>query len=176
MKFKTLALAASMAIGALGLAAPASAAINAPVPVANYIVFGGLDWAWAAPCAPYAPSCGSDALTAYQASQGWRFPSLSEFNARPAVADFVAAGSPCASAYFGSGYSHCDYSDASSGYIFAYGYGVLGANGANPAAETWFVRGAGGNGGVPEPATWAMMIVGFGLAGVSLRRRDRVAA
>ncbi len=28
---------------------------------------------------------------------------------------------------------------------------------------------------VPEPATWAMMIFGFGLAGFSLRRRQRVA-
>lgn len=28
---------------------------------------------------------------------------------------------------------------------------------------------------VPEPATWAMMIVGFGLVGVSLRRRERIA-
>ncbi len=29
---------------------------------------------------------------------------------------------------------------------------------------------------VPEPATWAMLIAGFGLVGVSLRRRQRVAA
>ncbi len=28
---------------------------------------------------------------------------------------------------------------------------------------------------VPEPATWAMMIAGFGLAGSALRRRQRVA-
>jgi hypothetical protein len=26
-------------------------------------------------------------------------------------------------------------------------------------------------GGVPEPATWAMMLVGFGAAGAALRRR-----
>jgi hypothetical protein len=30
--------------------------------------------------------------------------------------------------------------------------------------------------GVPEPATWAMMITGFGLAGAALRRRGLVAA
>ncbi len=30
-------------------------------------------------------------------------------------------------------------------------------------------------GGVPEPATWALMIAGFGLAGAGLRRRRNVA-
>jgi hypothetical protein len=30
-------------------------------------------------------------------------------------------------------------------------------------------------GGVPEPATWAMMVTGFGLAGAALRRRNRAA-
>lgn len=34
----------------------------------------------------------------------------------------------------------------------------------------WDVR-AIGAGAVPEPATWAMMILGFGLVGTSLRRR-----
>ena len=29
---------------------------------------------------------------------------------------------------------------------------------------------------VPEPATWAMMITGFGLAGTALRRRNRALA
>ncbi len=31
-----------------------------------------------------------------------------------------------------------------------------------------------GAGGVPEPATWAMMLVGFAAAGATLRRRSRV--
>ncbi len=33
-----------------------------------------------------------------------------------------------------------------------------------------------GKGGVPEPATWAMMIAGFGLAGTALRRRRAITA
>lgn len=32
------------------------------------------------------------------------------------------------------------------------------------------------NGGIPEPATWAMMLVGFGLLGATLRHRRAVAA
>jgi hypothetical protein len=33
----------------------------------------------------------------------------------------------------------------------------------------------GGVGGIPEPATWAMMIAGFGLVGATMRRRRSVA-
>lgn len=36
--------------------------------------------------------------------------------------------------------------------------------------------GGGGAGGVPEPATWAMMIIGFGGVGAIIRRRRFVAA
>lgn len=35
---------------------------------------------------------------------------------------------------------------------------------------------SGTNNGVPEPATWALMITGFGMAGATLRRRARVIA
>jgi hypothetical protein len=33
-----------------------------------------------------------------------------------------------------------------------------------------------GAGGVPEPASWALMIGGFGLAGAALRRRKALVA
>ena len=36
--------------------------------------------------------------------------------------------------------------------------------------------GGGGHGAVPEPASWALMIGGFGLTGVALRRRRAAAA
>jgi hypothetical protein len=38
------------------------------------------------------------------------------------------------------------------------------------------LSGGGGPGGVPEPATWAMLIAGFGLVGATLRRRRAVPA
>lgn len=51
-------------------------------------------------------------------------------------------------------------------------------DGGNTAFETVRPTGvqvlASVNGAVPEPASWAMMIAGFGLAGAALRRRQRV--
>jgi hypothetical protein len=48
----------------------------------------------------------------------------------------------------------------------------------NTAAGTFSFRGVAETatfqaelGGVPEPATWALMIAGYGLAGAALRRR-----
>lgn len=44
-------------------------------------------------------------------------------------------------------------------------------------SENWhgFTLGLGA-GGIPEPATWAMMIAGFGMVGATLRSRRRIAA
>ncbi|MFN3371317.1 MAG: PEPxxWA-CTERM sorting domain-containing protein [Sphingomonadaceae bacterium] len=39
----------------------------------------------------------------------------------------------------------------------------------------FLVAGGGGTPGIPEPATWAMLIAGFGLVGSALRARRRVA-
>lgn len=46
------------------------------------------------------------------------------------------------------------------------------ANGTTLNLDFTFVR--DGTGAVPEPATWAMMIVGFGLVGAASRRRRAV--
>lgn len=52
---------------------------------------------------------------------------------------------------------------------------TINAGGFNDASK-WTVAAAGDVGGVPEPATWALMISGFGMAGSALRRRAKVAA
>ena len=46
--------------------------------------------------------------------------------------------------------------------------------GATMAFQTFVA--AGGGGAVPEPASWALMLTGFGGLGVTLRRRRRLAA
>ena len=176
MKTKIFAVAASAF--ALATATPSFAAVYAPVPTANYIQFGGLDWAWAAPCAFQAPTCGAVDMT-FQATQGWRIPTLAEFLARPKVSDF---GGKCASAWFSTVHSHCDFGDPENGgvnangqamgYLYDFGYNIT-QNGSSSVAETWLVRGAAN--GVPEPAAWAMMLAGFGLVGSAMRRREKVA-
>ena len=169
------ALFFSVAVAALAFAAPSQAITNAPVPTTNYITYGGIDWAWAAPCAAYGPSCGVVDMS-YQSTQGWRFPTYAEFLNRPEVPDF---GGACASAWF-SGYSHCDFSDPDYpggpvpgvkpiGYLFDYGYGIT-TNGSDSVADSWVVRGAS-TGAVPEPQAWMLLIAGFGLMGAAARRR-----
>ena len=47
---------------------------------------------------------------------------------------------------------------------------LFGIGGSEPAPVSSDLT--GNNGAVPEPATWAMMLIGFGLAGAALRRRQ----
>lgn len=45
-----------------------------------------------------------------------------------------------------------------------------------PGNPSFPIGGGGGSGGsaVPEPDTWGMMLMGFGLVGLSLRKREKV--
>jgi type VI secretion system secreted protein VgrG len=55
------------------------------------------------------------------------------------------------------------------------GAGALGS-GRTDFGSNGFAGAAGPVGAVPEPASWAMMITGFGLAGTMLRRRPNMAS
>ena len=182
------------AVLAAASATPAAAIVNAPVAANAYIVFGGLNWAWASPCPAAGGACGDFDLT-YQATQGWRLPTAAELVARPQASNFLFAGGnvpqngfdpislsrfgggsdtpidvgsagACAAAYFNTSFRHCDYGDGVSGDVF-------GTPNASGFAETWVVR---EDRGVPEPATWALLLVGFTAVGSAMRRRTVVTA
>lgn len=161
-----------MAASAAFAGAPAVAQINAPVPTSNYITFGGNDWAWAAPCNPVQPSCGVVDLT-YQGTQGWRIAVAADFATGPTAADFGPAGSfACASAWFSTVHTHCDYNDGVNFFIYNHPLNV--APGAN-TLETWVIR-SGMGGAVPEPSAWALLIIGFGIVGAGMRSRKSAVA
>jgi len=179
---KTLFMLAAAA--AALTAAPAMAGpVNVPVPTNATITHNGIVWAWANPCTAVG-GCGDIDLS-YQAAFGWRLPTIAEFALRPAATNFVFAGanvplggadsygnnfldgSPggdaaCAAAFFSINWTHCDWMNGADDLWYNP------AGGSQGFFETLLVQ---GDARIPEPATWAMLIVGFGLVGHSLRRR-----
>lgn len=165
MKYLTLGVVAACALIA---ASPAAASIDVEVPTDNYITYGGADWAWISPCSATAPSCDESDLFEFQSSLGWRLPTVEEFALRPQVSDFGTSDSfACATAYFSDTWAHCDYSDALSGFIWD-----PGAISNFAYVETWAIRGAVAA-AIPEPGTWAMMLLGFGFVGGAMRSAKR---
>lgn len=167
MNIKILALLSAAAC----VASPALAVINAPVPADNYITFGGADWAWASPCSPYVGnSCGPIDMT-YQSTQGWRIAEAADFLSGITAADFGPADNfKCASDYFATYVpSHCDYGDGAAHYVYN---DPLNPFPDESRLETWVIRDASP---APEPASWALMLGGFGLVGGAMRARRKAA-
>ena len=186
---KSLMLASAAAIAALAL--PASAAsLNAPVPTNATINYGGLQWAWASPLEQ------TTVDLSYQSQFGWRLPTAQELLNAPSAMDFMFAGAnvplggtdPISGVYFAytaptldsaaalavayfSSYDHGDWCNAPGS---ACGFGEVPWNTGNYYNESLVVRAIAG--GVPEPATWALMILGFGAVGMAMRGKRRVSA
>ncbi len=146
--------------------APASGPLLGQTPPANLIVqAGGLDWVWAAPCAPIQPSCDPGGVVFHD---GFGIPTAAQWtNSWPSLAALVAAFTPgggqlCASPYFSTSYSHCDSGDLIEGAIW-HAPAPIGLEFTDdPAAESFLVRGAVA--AVPEPATIGLVLTGLALA------------
>jgi hypothetical protein len=66
--------------------------------------------------------------------------------------------------------------NATAFYKIDAGSGIDKINLVYNASSNAVLYSTGSGGGVPEPATWAMMIAGFGLIGAAMRRRTMVLA
>lgn len=178
------------ALAAFGLAAPAVAALDVPIPANAYITMGGLDWAWAIPL----PGTSYPNALDYQGTQGWRLPTAAELAMAPLATDFLFAGGnvpfggidpvsgarflvtnadyttaasagACAAPYFQSGFVHCDWQDGLGQPLGPW----AGMPGSFTFSDQLYVRDASGV--IPEPGTWALLIAGFGMVGLALRQR-----
>jgi hypothetical protein len=79
-----------------------------------------------------------------------------------------------------SGIGGSQYTDRTAALSLASGFNVLRASlildsfgGNNRNFTINGISAEGATGAVPEPATWAMMIIGFGLVGCTMRRKQR---
>lgn len=175
MKFSTtrLSLVAGAALVILsGTSHAASLLGQAPGP-SLIVAAGGYEWVYANPCAGESPTCSDVVL-----SHGFEFATDAQWTTSFAsISDLVTAFSnndgsaKCASPYFSVNYDHCDLGDAQAGYIWHSPLAPDAAHADNPNGETFLVRDSVG--AVPEPSSYALMLVGMAtVAGVLRRRRN----
>ena len=155
--------------GVLVAAAPVWAL---PIVPSNLIVVrNGNEWAWASPCAPEQPSCGNTLTMVDGFSVATAADFLADFTGFVDLSAAFSAGATCASAYFGSGYSHCDDVNVHPQYANVAVWNapaIWGPNVQDSYSETFVVK----NAGVPEPGS-SFLLLGLGLAGLrAWRNRD----
>lgn len=141
----------------------------------------GLDWVYAGPVAPNEFGPGQIEPASYRAAEGWRTASAAEWALRPEWDDFTRPGfatpSPSCgfsdhsvyrfTAEYWSSFTHVDLCDAANGNW------TDGVNGQlTGVPETMYVR-SSAVAAIPEPATWAMMLIGFMAVGGALRTAKR---
>lgn len=188
---KKLLLATAATLLASGTAN--AALVDMEVPDNAYITVGGFDWAWASPL-------DNNSLDlSFQSQFGWRLATVEELLNAPDATQFLFAGAnvplggsdpvsgarfqftdsslnqdgAVAAPYF-SNFSHVDWCNGPGSNCARRGRGErpwAGLRGASSISESLVIRAS--LGAVPEPATWAFMIFGFGAIGGAMRRQRK---
>lgn len=140
MKIKHYVLSVLLAAG---LAGPSFAnPVLTDLTAADYITVGTLDWAWAGPITSQFYE--QNILSQAGLHQGWREATDFEWASRP---NYTAFGNKCASQYWNTFYTHCDFGDTLSQHW---------DSGSNDSADLWYVRSEADPGQVPEPGSLAL--------------------
>jgi hypothetical protein len=168
---KHFILAAALLVAA-AIAAPAATMIGIDPPPGLIVYAGGLEWVYAAPCAPN--GCGTITL-----HHGFRLPDQSEWlssftNLSDLYNQFSTPSDKCASPYFSNEYDHCDFTNLFDGYVYNSPFAPDDGHRFASFSETFLVRGEGGGGEIPEPASY--WLIASGLSAVALLRRKRASA
>ena len=160
---------------AVALLTCGSAAIANPIltdlPESVFITVNGLDWTWAAPVS-VTDWFGSNTLSDPSLHAGWRYATEAEWNARPDATMFMGDGGNViqSAVYWNTSFNYVDYNDGLQGSLSR----TLDSGGF--FNDIWYVRNHVTAGGVvPEPASWALMLGGFGLVGGAMRSRRKAA-
>jgi len=166
--------------------------VNTPLPSNTFISLGGLDWAWASPVGHDVSWFGANSPVdlSTQGAYGWRIPTTTELALAPTAWHFVlsganvplngvdplsgaysSGGSPngplaCATPYFSNVFHHCDFSD---GLGAGLGQQWYSSGSAATWADSLLVRPTSP---IPEPETYALVLIGLGAIGLVARQRQ----
>ncbi|WP_394807892.1 PEP-CTERM sorting domain-containing protein [Nitrosomonas sp.] len=128
--------------------------ITSDLPSSTYVVKDSLAWTWASPV--NVQHWISNELFAPSFHSGWRYATPAEMLHMPTLEEF-GFGAINSAAYWNSAYTHVDAFDFAAGHVSSrWGHDVW---------DTFYVS------SIPEPETYAMLLVGLGLLNLLARRR-----
>jgi hypothetical protein len=159
---KTMLIAAAIAAGGAGVATANPILLD--LPSSTYITVGGLDWTWASAVSSV-DFFGYNTLSDPSLHAGWRYATVAEFAARPDRSAFLDGNGDIiqSTIYWNTVFDFADFDNA----LTEVNRVIVPDDDLTNYYEIFYVRG----GDVPEPASWALMLAGFGLIGFAMRRR-----